>query len=133
MRTLFGPELINFTMTRFALFVTAFFASTILYAQHTHFAQFVIKGTLDETQMVAVEKALTTLPDVVQARVGGSANNVVLSSLPGTPILQSEVEALVEGLNFEVMCYRSGVIGQDRILPLTQNCEQKNPKGNIQD
>lgn len=120
-------------MIRLLLLSFTVFSSVAASAQHTHFAQFVIKGSLDSDQMKSVEQALTAMLDVVQARVGGSSNNVVLSSKLGTPILESEIQALITTLGFEVICYRGGVVGQDRILPLTQECGSKNVIGNIQD
>lgn len=111
----------------FLLFCTAVSAGN---AQNTQFAQFVVKGELDSAQVANMTLALGKLPGVTQARVSRVNSNVVISSVPGVPILESEVRQITEAMEVDIVRYRAGLVGRDRIVVLDQQGRER--RGNVQ-
>lgn len=117
-------------MLRTGLFLLCSSAVSAGNAQKTQFAQFVVKGELDSAQVVDMTLALGKLPGVTQARVSRVNSNVVISSVPGVPILESEVRQITETMEVDIVRYRAGLVGRDRIVVLDQQGRER--PGNVQ-
>lgn len=113
----------------FLLFSTALSAAS---AQNTQFAQFVIKGELDSAQAADMTIELGQLLGVIQARVSRVNSNVVISSMPGIPILESEVREVMARLEMEIVRFRVGLVGRDPIVALDQQGREQRGQGNVQ-
>ena len=113
----------------FLLFSTALSSAS---AQNTQFAQFVIKGELDSAQAADMTIELGKLLGVIQARVSRVNSNVVISSMPGIPILENEVREVMARLEMEIVRFRVGLVGRDPIVSLDQQVREQRGRGNVQ-
>jgi len=119
-------------MIRTGLFLLFSTALSVASAQNTQFAQFVIKGELDSAQVADMTVELGKLPGVMQARVSRVNSNVVISSMPGVPILESEVREVMAGLEMDIVRFRVGLVGRDPIVVLDQQGRERRSRGNVQ-
>lgn len=106
-----------------------------LSAQDTPFAQFIVNADLTKEQSKMVETKLGELPSVMQVRIGRDGGNVLVSYKPGTAVDEATIVAAMQAaVGSGIQCFRSGVVGRDRIYTLKrEDCGETRVGGNVQD
>lgn len=106
--------------------------SLSLAAQDTHYAQFFLETKVDGERKADLEAGLAALPGVLQARVSADGQNVIMSSIPGIPVLETEVKTVLTVYALTHKCFQDGIIGERPIRSLRSDCS-RSATGRVQD